>query len=80
MESLWSVFYPEKYSNPETDTNDTLYMRIRRISSKYPTRTALEYGYKKFTYESLLDKIDEVSSAWRNLGVGKGDCSWDITP
>ena len=73
MESLWSVFYPEKYSNPETDTNDTLYMRIRRISSKYPTRTALEYGYKKFTYESLLDKIDEVSSAWRNLGVGKGD-------
>ena len=73
MESLWSVFYPDKYSNPETDTNDTLYMRIRRISSKYPSRIALEYGYRKFTYASFLDRIDEVAKAWKNLGVEKGD-------
>ena len=73
MESLWSVFYPEKYSNPETDPNDTLYMRIRRVSSKYPSRIALEYGYRKFTYTALLDRIDEVALAWRKLGVEKGD-------
>ena len=73
MESLWSVFYPDKYSNPETDTNDTLYMRIRRVSSKYPSRIALEYGYRKFTYASFLDRIDEVAKAWKNLGVEKGD-------
>ena len=73
LESLWSVFYPEKYSNPETETNDTLYMRIRRVSSKYPSRIALEYGYKRFTYASFLERIDEVALAWRKLGVGKGD-------
>jgi len=73
LESLWSVFYPEKYSNPETDPNDTLYMRIRRVSSKYPSRIALEYGYRKFTYTALLDRIDEVALAWRKLGVEKGD-------
>ena len=73
MESLWSVFYPEKYSNPETDPNDTLYMRIRRVSSKYPSRIALEYGYRKFTYTALLDRIDEVALAWKKLGVEKGD-------
>ncbi len=73
MESLWSVFYPEKYSNPETGTNDTLYMRIRRVSSKYPSRIALEYGYKRFTYSAFLEKIDEVALAWKKLGVEKGD-------
>ncbi len=73
MESLWSVFYPEKYADPETDTNDTLYMRIRRVSSKYPYRTALEYGGRKFTYAALLDKIDEVALAWKKLGLGEGE-------
>lgn len=48
-------------------------MRIRRISSKYPARTALEYGYRKFTFDELLNKIDEVASAWRNLGIKRGD-------
>lgn len=73
MESLWSVFYPEKYANPETDTTDTLYVRIRRISSKYPYRTALEYGSRKFTYAALIAKIDETAVAWKNLGVKEGD-------
>ena len=73
MESLWSVFYPEKYSDPETEPNDTLYMRIRRVSSKYAARTALEYGYRKFTYAEFMDKIDEVALAWESLGVEKGD-------
>ncbi len=73
MESLWSVFYPKKYADPETESNDTLYMRIRRVSSKYPSRTALEYGYRKFTYTELMNKIDEVALAWKNLGVKSGD-------
>ena len=73
MESLWSVFYPEKYANPETDTTDTLYVRIRRVSSKYPYRTALEYGSRKFTYAALIAKIDETAVAWKNLGVKEGD-------
>ena len=73
MESLWSVFYPKKYAEPETESNDTLYMRIRRVSSKYPSRIALEYGYRKFTYTELMNRIDEVARAWKNLGVKKGD-------
>ena len=73
MESLWSVFYTEKYANPETDTTDTLYVRIRRVSSKYPYRTALEYGSRKFTYAALIAKIDETAVAWKNLGVKEGD-------
>lgn len=48
-------------------------MRIRRVSSKYPSRTALEYGYRKFTYTELMNKIDEVALAWKNLGVKSGD-------
>ena len=73
MESHWSVFYPGKYSDPETDTNDTLYMRIRKVGTRYPSRIALEYGYRKFTYASFLDRIDEVAVAWKKLGVEKGD-------
>lgn len=73
MESLWSVFYPKKYSDPETDPKDTLYMRIRRVSSKYPVRTALEYGYRKFTYAEFMDRIDEAARAWKKLGVEPGD-------
>ena len=48
-------------------------MRIRRVSSKYPSRIALEYGYRKFTYTELMNRIDEVARAWKNLGVKKGD-------
>ena len=48
-------------------------MRIRRVSSKYAARTALEYGYRKFTYAEFMDKIDEVALAWQKLGISKGD-------
>lgn len=73
MESQWSVFYPENYANPVTETDETLYMRIKRSCTRYPDRTAIEYGATKITYSSLLEKIDEAASAWKNLGVGKGD-------
>lgn len=48
-------------------------MRIRKVGTKYPSRIALEYGYRKFTYASFLDRIDEVAVAWKKLGVEKGD-------
>ena len=48
-------------------------MRIKRSCTRYPDRTAIEYGATKITYSSLLEKIDEAASAWKNLGVGKGD-------
>lgn len=73
MESQWSVFYPENYSNPATDTDETLYMRIKRACTRFPERIAIEYGATKITYASLLDKIDEVAVAWKRLGVAKGD-------
>ena len=73
MESFWSVFYPEKYSNPEMDTDETLYMRMKKVCAKYPTRIALQYGGKKLTFAALIDKIDEVAKTWRKLGVKKGD-------
>ena len=73
MESQWSVFYPENYANPVTETDETLYMRIKRSCTRYPDRTAIEYGATKITYSSLLEKIDEAASAWKNLGIGKGD-------
>jgi len=73
LESQWSVFYPENYANPVTETDETLYMRIKRSCTRYPDRTAIEYGATKITYSSLLEKIDEAASAWKNLGVGKGD-------
>ena len=73
MESHWSVFYPEKYSNPETDSDDTLYMRIIKVCDTYPTRIALEYGNGKMTYATFREKIDEAALAWQRLGVKKGD-------
>ena len=63
MESFWSVFYPEKYSNPDTDSDETLYMRMKKVCAKYPTRIALQYGSKKLTFAALIDKIDEVAKA-----------------
>lgn len=73
MESQWSVFYPENYANPVTDTDETLYMRIKRSCTRYPERVALEYGGTKILYSSLIEKIDEAAFAWKNLGVQKGD-------
>ena len=48
-------------------------MRIKRSCTRYPDRVALEYGATKMLYSSLLEKIDEAASAWKNLGVQKGD-------
>ena len=62
MESQWSVFYPENYANPVTDTDETLYMRIKRSCTRYPDRVALEYGATKILYSSLLEKIDEAQA------------------
>lgn len=73
MESHWSVFYPEKYSNPELNSVETLYMRIRKVCIENPDRTALEYGTSKFTYSEFLDKINQTALAWKSLGVKKGD-------
>ncbi len=73
MESHWSVFYPEKYSNPETDSDETLYMRIRRVCEANPARIALEYFNNKITYAAFLEKINEAALLWKRLGIGKGD-------
>ncbi|MBQ6016891.1 MAG: acyl--CoA ligase [Clostridiales bacterium] len=73
MESHWSVYYPEKYSNPKTDSDETLYMRIKRVCLANPARIALEYGTTKITYASLLEKINSAALTWKKLGVEKGD-------
>ena len=73
MESQWSVFYPDNYANPALDTDETLYMRIKRACTRYPDRVALEYGARKILYSTLLSMIDEVAVSWKNLGVQKGD-------
>ena len=73
LESHWSVYYPEKYSNPKTDSDETLYMRIKRVCLANPARIALEYGTTKITYASLLEKINSAALTWKKLGVEKGD-------
>lgn len=73
LESHWSVFYPEKYSNPELNSVETLYMRIRKVCIENPDRIALEYGTTKITYSEFLDKINQAALAWKRLGVKKGD-------
>lgn len=73
MESLWSVYYPKKYAHPVTDTGETLYMRMRRISARFPNRIAIEYGSKRITYSAFMEKIEEVAGIWKKLGVVKGD-------
>ena len=73
MESHWSVFYPDKYANPDTDSDDTLYMRIMAVCNAYPSRIALEYGDTQITYSSFLERIDSTAAAWKRLGVKKGE-------
>lgn len=73
VNSQWNAFYPDKYMNPSTDTDETLYMRIRRACKLYADRTAIEYGAKKYTYSALLAKIDDVASRWKKVGIVPGD-------
>ena len=73
MESIWSVFYPKKYSHPETDSDETLYVRIKRVCVANPGRIAIEFGALKMTYASLLSRIEETAAAWQKLGIEKGD-------
>ena len=71
MESHWSVFYPEKYSNPETDSDETLYMRIRRVCEANPTRIALEYFNNKITYAAFQLTPGIISTSFVVVRIGE---------
>src|SRR4051794_24064454 len=46
---------------------------IRRSARRWPQRTALHFGERRWTYEELDDATSRVASRLLELGLGKGD-------
>ena len=55
------------------NTDETLYVRIKRVCVANPGRIAIEYGKTKITYAAFLSRIEETAAAWQKLGIQKGD-------
>jgi fatty-acyl-CoA synthase len=46
---------------------------IRRSATVYPTKTAVVYNTRRYTYEEFFQRVNRLASALKKAGVGKGD-------
>ena len=72
METKWSRYYGDYAYTPDINEGQTCYEALRDTANRYPERTALEYGRRKFTYGELLGLIDRYSAVFASQGIGPG--------
>ena len=73
METKWSVYYPESFSDSNLKSSFALYGRLMRVCGINQDRTAIEYMGSKMTYSQLAKTVSRVAIMWKNLGVVPGD-------
>ena len=69
METIWDKYYTDCPPALKIDKDKTAYEAFRDTAKKYPDRTALEYGRRKFTYEELLGLVDHYAAVLAFEGV-----------
>ena len=73
METKWTGLYGDYAFTPEINEEQSAYQAFRDAAKKYPDRTAVEYGKRKFTFSELLSQIDKYASVMAAHGVRRGD-------
>ena len=72
IERPWMKYYQE-FDGDLSSTKKTLYQYLKTTSKGYENFTALNYFGKKYSYFTMLAKIDHLADCFTHLGVKKGD-------
>ncbi len=72
IEKPWMKYYQE-FDGDLSSTKQSLYRYLRMTSKGYENYTALNYFGKKYSYYTLIGKIDHLADCFTALGVKKGD-------
>ena len=72
MDNIWSKYYKDSIEN-DIETDLTLYEALSKSVKEHPDFIALEHGKRKFTYAQLLSHVDSLASAFKAIGLKKGD-------
>lgn len=72
VERPWMKYYQE-FDGDISSTKKTLYQYLKETSKGYENYTALNYFGKKYSYFSMIGKIDHLADCFTHLGVKKGD-------
>lgn len=76
MDNIWSKYYEGNADNSaacDIDTDVTLYEALKKSVESHPDLIAMEHGRRKFTYAELLAHVDSLASAFKAIGLKKGE-------
>lgn len=73
METKWSEYYGDYAYTPDIEVGKSVYEALKDVAERYPERTAVEYGRRKFSYRELLSLIDRYASILKAQGVEPGN-------
>ena len=72
VERPWMKYYQD-FDGDLSSTKQSLYRYLRMTSKGYASHTALNYFGKKYSYYTMIGKIDHLADCFTDLGVKKGD-------
>lgn len=72
IEKPWMKYYQE-FDGDLSTTKQSLYRYLRMTSKGYENYTAINYFGKKYSYYSMIGRIDHLADCFTDLGVKKGD-------
>ena len=72
IEKPWMKYYPE-FNGDLSSTKQSLYRFLRMRVKGYENYTAINYFGKKYSYYTMIGKIDHLADCFTDMGVKKGD-------
>ena len=72
VERPWMKYYQE-FDGDLSSTKQSLYRYLRMTSKGYENYTAINYFGKKYSYYSMIGRIDHLADCYTDLGVKKGN-------
>ncbi len=72
IERPWMKYYQE-FDGDLSATKQSLYRYLRMTTKGYENYTAINYFGKKYSYYTMIGKIDHLADCFTELGVKKGD-------
>lgn len=73
IDKPWMKWYSAEAQNiPECKDID-VYSNLQQLSQQHLNRIAINYFGKKYTFQSLFNKIDTVANAFLRLGIKEND-------
>ena len=72
IEKPWMKYYTE-FNGDLSSTKQSLYRFLRMRVKGYENYTAINYFGKKYSYYTMIGKIDHLADCFTDMGVKKGD-------